>query len=125
LKPLGLCGGEPEQRRMRIVPAAEFPTDLVQAAFEMLRKHRQFRAAFVLINLPEVTPAPGQPRKYNFGLVLEPKAQVLSHDLSMTIAGACGKEYNFEISLLDAETTLKMFQAGTPFFMATDYQPPS
>jgi hypothetical protein len=124
LAPLGLHGGKEEDRHMRIVPAADFPTDFVQAAFELLRKHRQFRAAFLLTDLSEVSPA-GQPPKYHFGIVMEPEDEVLFHDLNMVLAAASANRYAFDLSLLDAETVLSMFRAGTPFYMATDYQPPA
>lgn len=124
LRPQPLHGQQAVRCRLRIVPPEEFPTDLIQPVFECLRQHRQFRAAFVLTKLPDRTAA-GQPRRYNFGIVMEPEDEVVCHDLNLVLAAACGRQYAFELMLLDAETTVAMFQAGAPFYTAIDYQPPA
>lgn len=124
LKPLGLHGEETVQRHMRIIPPEEFPTDLIQPAFEFLRERPQFRAVFLLTMWPEVKSDNGR-RTYSFGIIMEPEDEVLFHDLNMVLAAACVDKYEFELSVIAPKDIATYFQAGTPFYRATDYQPPS
>ena len=119
-----LHSGKVEKRHSRIVPPSEFPTDLVQPAFELLRKHAEFRAAFVLTDLPDHTP-PGGRKKYVFAIIMDPEDEALFHDLNMVIATGCAKKYEFALSVISPEEIGTFFRAGAPFFRAPDYQPPT
>jgi hypothetical protein len=51
---------EMEEITLRLLDPADYPTDLIQPVFEILRKHRQFRAAWIFTYPPAATDSPAR-----------------------------------------------------------------
>jgi hypothetical protein len=115
--------GHAKERRSWIVRPENYPTELVQAAFEFLRQHRQFRVVFLFTDTPH--PPPTDKPKYCFAVHMAPEDDVLFHDLNLAIAAGNQNKFEFELSPTDTATVGQMFQIGVPFYTAPDYQPPA
>lgn len=102
---------------------AEYPTDLVQAAFEILRQHRHFRTAWIFERgKGEPTPAGG--RRYQFLVLMEPRDAVISRDLSLVVSSARSPADEVELGYLDendAPLLAKLWQLAPPFYAGPDY----
>src|SRR5712691_2828101 len=85
LQPLPL-GTESQEQVLNVVDPADYPTDLIQPLFESLRKHPEFRAAWVL-RRPEPTPAGGT--HYQIMLLMDPRDEVIVHDFNLVLVSAC------------------------------------
>jgi len=126
LKP---AGAEPrEQFQARIVPAAEYPTDLIQPVFEMMRQHRNFRAAWICDRTPKETP-PGQRREYGLMFLMQPRDEKIFHEVNLVAQAARARTgHVVTLGLLDETDTAyiaALFQQAAPFYRANDYQPPT
>jgi hypothetical protein len=117
-----------EQFRARVVPPAEYPTDLIQPVFEVLRQHRNFRAAWICDRTPEGTP-PGQRRTYGLMFLMQPRDEKIFHDVNMIVQAARRRTgHEVYLGLLDETDTAyiaALFKQAAPFYLATDYQPPT
>jgi hypothetical protein len=116
LKPLAGTG-QRQQGKLKILNPADYPTALVQAVFEFVRQHPQFRAAWVFGALP----APAKGDGYQLLFFMEPQDQVLFHDLNMTIQAArAGEEVG--LGLLSKGDVARIGSAAPPFYTAPDYR---
>lgn len=106
---------------LQLVAPQDFPTDIVQAAFELFRKHAGFKAAWLFTRGDE-------PGAYFLIAIMQPRDETLLHDLRLIVQSAGGKDHPVYAEAL-AETATEqianLFQCGRPFYQAADYSPPA
>jgi hypothetical protein len=126
LKPAGIDPAKTEQLRLDIVNPADYPTDLLQPVFELLRKHKHFRAAWIFTRTFEGQPAPAH-KPYYILVLMEPRDAVIFHDFNLVAQSAKGKhEVNVSLTQADGpEYIASLFRQVRPFYVAADYQPPA
>jgi hypothetical protein len=127
LKPLAMATGETRQVVLTILDPSEYPTNLIQPIFELLRKHKNFRAAWVF-GAPVVEGFPRDPNIYYVLVLMDPRDQVLFHDFNMVTQAATKGVLRVEISLADekdAAYVASLFKQTKPFYVAADYRPPA
>ena len=120
-------GRQPEEQ-MSVIPidAADYPTDLIQPVFEVLRRHPQFRAAWVFGFTPAAAP-PAEQRGYCLTLLMEPRDETLLHEVNLVAHAARPPTHEIKITLVDetdAGYVAQLFAAAPPFFTAADYGRP-
>jgi len=86
--------GEREHGKLKILNPADYPTDLIQPVFELLRRHKNFRAAWIF-GATDAKPQPASGRGYQLLLLMEPRDAVIFHDLNMTVAAARRRPMRF------------------------------
>jgi hypothetical protein len=110
-----------------IVNPADYPTHLVQPAFELMRRHRNFRAAWI-ISLPHTKPGAPPDARWQMLILMEPPDQQMFHDLNLAVSSARVSPDEIALGLLD-ETDSKLiqniFRRAAPFYVASDYVPPA
>lgn len=128
LKPRGM--GSPEgakQITLTILNPADYPTHLVQSVFEFVRKHKNFRAAWIF-GAPVIPgEAPKTPPVYYLQILMDPRDEILFHDFNMVVQAARADKYNVEMSLADEKDPAyiaSVFAQVRPFYVAADFQPP-
>ena len=116
-----------QHARLNILSAADYPTSWIQPLYEVLRQHRNFRVAWVF----GVPPGAGLVgRKYQVLVLMEPRDETISHELSMVLAATKVKlrasENECELGYLpeDPAYVAGLFQEAAPFYVAPDYPPP-
>lgn len=125
LKPLGLGGGPSEQVKLKILKPADYPTFLVQSAFDLFRKHRNFRAAWILTPREPAQPPPAL-LPYYLLVLMDPRDEVIFHDFNLVVQSAREK-HEVSTSLAnekDAAYLAGLFRKLRPFYVAADYRPP-
>ena len=103
---------------------ADYPTDLVQRAFEFIRHHRVFRAAWVF-TLPEAATAGIQ--HYQLVFLMSPSDKVLFHDLNLALNCSPPKGLAFELGVVDETDKVQvmtLFAKAQPFYIAQDFKNP-
>ena len=124
-EPANLDGDEPEQRQtLKIVDPADYPTDLLQPAFEILRRHRNFRATWIF-GFPNEESLPVEERRYQLLVLMEPRDEVIFHELAMVLGAVRVQMPNVESGLLDEKDHAyigELFRNAAPFFTAVDYR---
>jgi hypothetical protein len=123
LKPLGIGGGKSEDVQLNILNPAEYPTNLVQAAFEVFRKHKNFRAAWIFTR---VVQPPPERQTYYLYILMDPRDEQVFHDFNLVVQSAC-EDYDVSLSAAnekDSKLIANMFKQATPFYVAADYHPP-
>ena len=126
LQPLDLGGGKPQQLLLTLLDPADYPTDLLQPVFDVLRRHKNFRAAWVF-GPPSAPPPSGPGRTYYLQILMEPRDAAVFHDLNMVVQSARGDTFEVEMSLADETNPpdlAQLFQQAKPFYVAADYRPP-
>jgi hypothetical protein len=121
-----LPGGERERRKLRKLDPADYPTDLVQAAFEVMRRHRNFRAAWVF-GFGGGEPEPANGRGYHMMFLMDPRDDAGFHDLNLVVQAARKQSDELRLGLLDETDTAfiaRAFREAQPFYVAADYHPP-
>jgi hypothetical protein len=114
-------GSEPQELTLQMIDPADYPTDLIQPLFESLRKHREFRAAWVM-QRQETAAAGG--RHYQVMLLMDPRDEVLVHDFNMVLTAACHEPDAVSFALMneeDAAYTRSLFALAQPFYRAADF----
>ncbi len=111
---------------MRILDPADFPTHLVQPMGDVLRRHRNFRAAWIF------TPAsatlerePGS--TYQVLILMNPRSEVIFHEFNRTAMASRRDGDDLRVALLDqkdAVGVMRLFSQAAPFHTAADYSPP-
>lgn len=127
LKPLGLGGKRAKPLAVTILDPADYPTYLIQPVFELMRQHRNFRAAWVF-GPPADMAQPGKARVYYLMLLMEPRDEVLFHDFNMVVQAARGEACEVEMGVAEEtnpEYVANLFRQAKPFYVAADYRPPS
>jgi len=124
LQPLGI-GGKTEEVALDLINPADFPTDLLQPVFELFRKHKNFRAAWIFSRATAGQPTSAQ-RHYCLLLLMDPRDAKLFHDFNLVAQAAKGK-HELTLSLMDEKDpayTTVLFRQARPFYVAADFQPP-
>jgi hypothetical protein len=116
------------QHRLTILNPADYPTRLIQPLFELMRRHAQFRAAWVCAFPPE-TDQPARPPRYQFLILMDPRDERLFHDLNMTLSAAERDQAGLKSGLglvdeTDADYIAGLFRQAPAFFTAADYRRP-
>ena len=115
LRPLG----DPQKRqqgRLKILNPADYPTALVQAVFECVRQHPPFRAVWVFGTIPQ----PAQGRGYQLLFFMDPKDEVLFHEVNMIVQAAKG-DAEVELGTLNPDDVARFGQQARPFYAAPGY----
>lgn len=108
---------ERQEGRLNILNPADYPTGLVQAVFECVRKHPKFRAVWIF---GDPNP-PAQGRGYQLLIFMEPRDEMLFHDLNMIVQAArAGDEVG--LGQLTAEDVKLIAGQAQPFYAAPDYR---
>jgi hypothetical protein len=118
--------GPRENLTLDKVDPADYPTDLVQAMFEVFRQHHQFRVAWIFIRSIPGQPAPVR-KPYYIMVFMQPRDEAVFHDFSL-VAKSVRQEYEVNLSLTPADTSecvADLFRQAPPFYVAADYQPPT
>ncbi len=118
--------GERQHGTVRKLDPADYPTNLIHAAFEVMRRHRNFRAAWIF------RPGGGEPEpvnghRYQLLFRMDPRDERVFHDLSLVVHASVGKTDQVRLGLLDETDTAfiaRMFRAAHPFYVAADCHPP-
>lgn len=116
-----------ETVRLRKIDPADFPTDFVQALFEVLRKHRNFRAAWIF-NLVTEKVLPEGGKFYAAHVLMEPRDEAIFHEFNMVVQAARNRRDDVRLGLVDEDDwsyVRGLFRQATPFFIAADYEPPA
>ena len=115
--------GPAEECRLNIIDPADYPTDLVQPLFEILRLHRNFRAAWIFRS-PEPPLQPGLTR-YQLLVLMDPRDEKIFHDLNIVSQNACYETAEVHLSFLpeDDPDYVQSFidQVPPPFYAAPDF----
>ena len=118
---------EAKRAAVVVLDPADYPTDLIQRAFEFIRQHQTFRAAWVF-GLPDDPAAPGAPRKYQLLFLMAPQDAKLFHDLNLALHCSPPKGVQFDLGLVnetDKVQVMTLFAKAQPFHLAQDFvQPP-
>lgn len=119
----GPSGGK-KQGRLKIIDPSDYPTNLVQVAFEAMRRHPNYRAAWVFESLDPAMPDVG--RSIQFLFLMSPRDEALFHDLNLAIQSACAEQLDVGLELgfldeTDADYIRNFFKQAEPFYIATDY----
>lgn len=114
------------EHRLQIIEPADYPTELVQAAFEVLRQHRNFRAAWIFEHGNGYrTPAGG--KRYQFLVLMEPRDAAIFHDFNLVVNSSHAREDEVELGYLDENDpgyTAALWQHAPAFYTAPDYERP-
>jgi hypothetical protein len=107
---------------------ADYPTNLIQAAFEFMRRHRNFRAAWIFRpGAGEPEPEPVNGHRYQLLFLMDPRDERVFHDLNLVAQASLGKTDQVRLGLLDEADTAfiaRAFREAQPFYVAADYHPP-
>jgi hypothetical protein len=120
--------GPRETKRAAVTPLnpADYPTDLIQRAFEFIRHQRAFRAAWVFLLPPEAA-APTGPQKYQLLFLMASADQALFHDLNLALHSSPLKGVAFEVGVVDETDKVQvmtLFAKAPPFYLAQDFNDP-
>ncbi len=106
---------------MKALDPADYPTELVQNAFDFMRRHKNFRAAWIWL-----LDAAGR-TGYTTGVVMDPPDAVLFHDFNLALHAGLSRDYGSHIVVLDKKRTAEFEQVlklSSPFYTAPDYLSP-
>ena len=112
--------------KLKKLDPADYPTNIVQSLFELMRQHKNFRAAWIF-GRPKSQPEPPNGRGYNLMVLMEPRDAVLCRDLNLVAGSAAGKLNELELGYVpinDGSYTAKLFAEAEPFYVAADYERP-
>lgn len=125
LKPCALETRKTEQLQLDVLNPADYPTSLVQALFELVRRHRHFRAVWIFTR-SEPGPPPPEHRPYYLLVLMEPRDETLFHDFNLVAQSARGG-HPLHLSLADENDPAyiaRLFRQVRPFYVAADYRSP-
>ena len=112
-----------EEKNLTLLDAADYPTDLVQAAFDVMRSHRPFRAAWIFLDPEEVPRAQGG-QAYQLLILMDPRDDLLYHEFSMVMAAAVAPGDTLNHGLIDEDDAVyvaDIFRQAEPFYLALDF----
>lgn len=115
-----------ETRKMQILDPADYPTDLVQPVFELMRQHGCFRAAWIFGRTKEEGDPEGG-RGYQLMVLAEPREAALFHELNLVANSAKAEGDALELGMIpenDGAYTAQLFRMARPFYIAPDYPLP-
>lgn len=105
---------------------ADYPTDLIQRAFEFIRQHQAFRAAWVFL-LPDDAAVASGTQKYQLLFLMAPSDQALFHDLNLALHCSPPKGLTFDLGVVDETDKVQvmtLFAKAQPFYLAQDFNDP-
>jgi hypothetical protein len=126
LKPRAMSTGETRQVTLTILNPADYPTNLIQPVFELVRRHKNFRAAWIF-GPPAVAGKAIDGKTYYLLLLMDPRDEVLFHDFNMVVQAASKGTCTVEMSLADEKDppyVASLFKQANPFYVAADYKTP-
>ena len=100
---------------------ADYPTEMVQRAFEFMRRHKNFRAAWVW----RLTVA-GR-AGYVVATVMEPRDAALYHDFNLAVHVGHSPDYEtylFQLDTASPDGYRQLMESSPPFYTAPDYLRP-
>ena len=114
-----LAGGTSRHRKRRSISwnPADYPTDLVQRAFDSMRRHKNFRAAWVFGGEQD-----GK-RGYHLVILMDPRDDAVFHDFNLTVHSNRSPDYEIFLGMLDERDTAyveNFFRQAAPFYRAAD-----
>ena len=118
--------GPTEDQSVEILDAADYPTGLVQAVFEVMRPHGCFRAAWIF-GRTKFEPEPEGGRGYKMMVLMEPWDDALFHEFNLVANSVKGKGNELDLGRVpenDGDYTAQLFRAVRPFYIAADYPVP-
>lgn len=122
LKPHPLANDEARTGTLLHINPADFPTALVQRLFELFRRHREFRAAWIF-GVPGGEKLPTGGQHYQVLVLMDPRDDAVFHDLRL-VAGTAPKNVDIvDLGLLDETDgayVKSMFKRVQPFYVAVD-----
>jgi hypothetical protein len=115
--------GPEEKGRIKIVDAADYPTDLLQPVFKFLRGRTEVRAAWLFYRLENDDP---KKRYYVFGLLVNGDAEAVKNELSVVVRHAVKNGPEFGVAEVDPKHPEmgKVLAKFPPFYAAPDYRAP-
>ncbi len=119
-------GGEEVAAALDLLDPADYPTGLVQAAFEVLRRHRNFRAVWIFRHPGRASLAPSG-RAYQFLLLMDPRDDAIYHEFNIVLAAAADREDDISHGLVDETDPVyiaNVFRQAAPFYLAADFAQP-
>lgn len=122
LKPHPLANDESRTGTLLHIDPADFPTALVQRLFELFRRHREFRAAWIF-GVPGGEKLPTGGRHYQVLVLMDPRDDAVFHDLRLVAGTAPNNVDIVELGLLDETDgayVRSMFKRAQPFYVAVD-----
>ncbi len=111
-----------KKAKLRILDPSDYPTNIVQSLFEVLRQHKNFRAAWIF-GRSKSQPEPPGGRGYHLLVLMEPRDRVLSHDLNLVAQAAAGKLNEIDLGYVPenyGSHAAKLFDSAEPFYVAVD-----
>lgn len=124
LQAQGITAPEQEQGTLLFIDPADYPTDLVQAVFEVVRQHREFRAIWIF-GSPKPAAKPGL-KRYQLLVLMEPRDDAVFHDFNVVSQNACRETAEVHLGLLPENDPEKlrhfMEQAPAPFYAAPGFE---
>lgn len=122
-EPIGDEGPERERRFLFIDPA-DYPTEVVQPIFEVLRRHANFRGAW-FFGSPEPSEKAGRTR-YELLVLMDPRDPTIFHELNLVAQNTGSKTAEVHLGHLPADDPAQleafMEQAPPPFYAAPDFK---
>ena len=117
-----------EQRQAELKPIgpADYPTDLLQPVFEILRRHPNYRAAWIFQHVEGTPRAPGG-RHYQILVHMEPRDGDIHRDLQLVLATSCADWDEADSGFLPEDNPAylaSVWRTAKPFYVATDHRPP-
>lgn len=113
---------------VNIIDPADYPTDLIQPAFEILRQHRNFRAAWI-VERGKGKPTAADGRRYQFLVLMDPRDAVIFRDFNLVVQSACARTDEVDLGYLDENDTAyiaSLWKQTPAFYTAPDYvRPPA
>ena len=111
--------------KFRRLDPADYPTKIVQPAFEVMRRFRNFRAAWIY-GLMDAPPPPALPA-YRLLVLMDPRDAAVFHELRMVMGVAMPDVATVEMALAleqDPAEVASLFRQAAPFYVAHDFEPP-
>jgi hypothetical protein len=116
--------GPTEERRFLFIDPADYPTEILQPVFEVLRRHANFRAVWIF-GSTEPPDKPGRTR-YELLVLTDPRDPAIFHELNLVAqnTGSQTGEVHLGHVPRDAPEELEAFmeQAPPPFYAAPDFK---
>lgn len=122
-----MAASETKHAAVTVLDPADYPTDLIQRAFEFIRQQRAFRAAWVFL-LPPTANVTAGPPTYQLLFLMSPQNQTLFHDLNLALHCAPPQGLAFEIGMVDETDKVQvmtLFAKAQPFYITQDFVRPS
>ncbi len=114
------------QEIVDFIDPADYPTDLLQPAFEILRQHRNFRAVWI-VERGKGQPTASGGRRYQFLVLMEPRDAAIFHEFNLVVQSAVAPSDEVDLGYLDendAAYIAHLWQRAPAFYAAPDYERP-